>query len=69
LAAAHLFCTSGIDAAARAIAAQEIGYREFCERIAAAGWVGYLASMAGHRAVYHGRTGQSHVELFLRVVS
>jgi uncharacterized protein YbcV (DUF1398 family) len=58
------FSAAGVDAAVRAIQRQEIQYREFCERIAAAGCVGYIVSLAGRRAVYYGRTGESHVEMF-----
>ncbi|HSI42664.1 MAG TPA: DUF1398 domain-containing protein [Xanthobacteraceae bacterium] len=39
-------------------------YRGFCEKSAAAGCAFYLVSFSGRRAVYFGRTGQSHVEPF-----
>lgn len=39
-------------------------YREFCEKIKAAGCAGYLVSLLGRRAVYFGRTGETHVEYF-----
>ena len=55
------------DVVQRAVAAiqqGEIGYRVFCERIAAAGCVGYFVSLAGKRAVYYGRTLAAHVEWF-----
>ena len=39
-------------------------YRGFCEKVAAAGCAGYLVSFLGRRAVYVGRTGETHVELF-----
>lgn len=42
----------------------KIKYREFCERIAAAGCVGYFVSLPGRRATYYGRTSETHVELF-----
>ena len=58
------FEASGVEAAVRAIQRQEIAYGEFCRRIAAAGCVGYFVSMAGKRAIYYGRTGDSHVEWF-----
>lgn len=58
------FSASGVDAAVRAIQAGKIKYREFCERIAAAGCAGYHVSLAGRRAVYYGRTGECHVEMF-----
>ncbi len=58
------FSAQGVDAAVRAIQAGKIQYKAFCERVAAAGCVGYFVSMAGRRAVYYGRTGDSHVEWF-----
>jgi uncharacterized protein YbcV (DUF1398 family) len=58
------FTADGVAAAVRAIQQQQIKYREFCERIAEAGCVGYLVSLAGRRAVYYGRTGDSYVEPF-----
>jgi uncharacterized protein YbcV (DUF1398 family) len=61
---AEEFAPRGVDAAVRAIQHGEIKYREFCARIAQAGCVGYLVSLAGHRAVYYGRTGETHVEMF-----
>jgi uncharacterized protein YbcV (DUF1398 family) len=69
--AAHLnappapaFAAEGVAAAVRAIQHEKIQYREFCERIAQAGCVGYMVSMTGRRAVYYGRTGDSYVEPF-----
>jgi uncharacterized protein YbcV (DUF1398 family) len=62
--AAKDFDPKAVEAAIRAIQAQTIKYREFCKRIAAAGCVGYFVSFAGRRAVYYGRTGDSHVEWF-----
>jgi uncharacterized protein YbcV (DUF1398 family) len=61
---ASAFAADGVAAAVRAIQQQKIQYREFCERIAQAGCVGYIVSMAGRRAVYYGRTGDSYVEPF-----
>jgi len=58
------FSAEGVEKAVRAIQGQEIGYREFCRRIADAGCVGYFVSLAGRRAVYYGRTGDEHVEWF-----
>lgn len=58
------FSAAGVESAVRASQTQKIGYREFCERIAEAGCVGYVVSLAGRRAVYFGRTGDSHVERF-----
>ncbi|HEY4143132.1 MAG TPA: DUF1398 family protein [Pseudolabrys sp.] len=58
------FSAQGVDAAVRAIQAGKIQYKTFCERVATAGCVGYFVSIAGKRAVYYGRTGESHVEWF-----
>jgi uncharacterized protein YbcV (DUF1398 family) len=61
---AEKFTASSVDAAVRAIQHGDIQYREFCARIAKAGCVGYIVSLAGRRAVYYGRTGETHVEMF-----
>lgn len=58
------FTAAGVHAAVRAIQQQKIRYREFCERIAQAGCVGYIVSLAGRRAVYYGRSGENYVEPF-----
>jgi uncharacterized protein YbcV (DUF1398 family) len=55
---------AGIEAALRAIQGGRIKYREFCARIAAAGCVGYMVSLAGRRAVYYGRTAEVFTEYF-----
>ncbi|MFG1413239.1 DUF1398 family protein [Xanthobacter sp. VTT E-85241] len=39
-------------------------YTGFCEKAVAAGCAGYLVSFSGRRALYVGRTGETHVELF-----
>jgi uncharacterized protein YbcV (DUF1398 family) len=61
---AREFSAAGVEAAVRAIQAQTIKYREFCDRIAAAGCVGYFVTLKGRRAVYYGRDNESHVEWF-----
>lgn len=61
---AAAFDAGGVAAAIRASQAGEIGYRTFLKRIAAAGCVGYIVSIAGRRAVYFGRTAELHVEHF-----
>lgn len=61
---AESFSADGVDAAVRAIQGGQIQYTEFCERIAAAGCVDYTVSLTGRRAVYCGRTADSHVERF-----
>jgi len=39
-------------------------YRGFCEKAAAAGCAGYIVSFPGRRALYIGRTAETHVEHF-----
>jgi uncharacterized protein YbcV (DUF1398 family) len=61
---AQAFSADAIQQAVRTIQRNEIQYQEFCERIAAAGCVGYFASLVGRRAHYYGRTGEYYVEMF-----
>src|ERR1700733_15027775 len=49
---AAAFSADGVAAAVKAIQQQQIQYREFCRRIAQAGCVAYIVSLAGRRAVY-----------------
>ncbi|EGF92030.1 hypothetical protein ABI_04620 [Asticcacaulis biprosthecium C19] len=62
--AAAAFDAASIEAAVRASQSGAIKYKEFCLRILKAGCVAYLVSLAGRRAVYYGRTGETHIELF-----
>lgn len=39
-------------------------YKGFCEKVVAAGCAGYVVSFSGRRALYIGRTAETHVELF-----
>jgi uncharacterized protein YbcV (DUF1398 family) len=39
-------------------------YRGFCRTVRAAGCAGYLVSFSGRRALYFGRTSETHVEPF-----
>ncbi len=39
-------------------------YRGFCRKVAAAGCAAYIVSFSGRRALYIGRTGETHVERF-----
>ncbi|GGC50706.1 DUF1398 domain-containing protein [Chelatococcus reniformis] len=39
-------------------------YKRFCERAVAAGCAGYIVSLSGRRALYIGRTAETHVEHF-----
>ena len=61
---AQEFAPDAIERAIRASQGKQIGYPEFCARAAAAGCVDYLVSLTGRRAVYVGRTGETHVEPF-----
>ena len=39
-------------------------YKGFCRKVAAAGCAGYVVSFLGRRALYIGRTAETHVEHF-----
>ncbi len=39
-------------------------YKGFCDKVKRAGCAGYMVSFSGRRAVYFGRTAETHVELF-----
>jgi hypothetical protein len=52
------YSAADVAAAAGAIKAQEIQDKAFCERIVAAGYVGYFVT------AYHGRIRDRHVEWF-----
>lgn len=39
-------------------------YRGFCQKVASAGCAGYIVSFSGRRALYIGRTAETHVERF-----
>jgi uncharacterized protein YbcV (DUF1398 family) len=39
-------------------------YPDFCRKVAAAGCAGYVVSFSGRRALYFGRTAETHVEHF-----
>jgi uncharacterized protein YbcV (DUF1398 family) len=58
------FSGDGVAAALKAIQQGAIQYRTFCARIAEAGCVAYVVSLAGRRAVYYGRTGETYTEHF-----
>jgi len=64
VAPAATFLPEKVENAVRTIQRGEIDYREFCDRIAAAGCVGYFVSLAGRRAQYYGRTNETYTELF-----
>ena len=60
------FHAPGVEAAIREAQANgpDYTYKGVCEKVLAAGCVGYIVSLAGRRAVYFGRTAETHVELF-----
>lgn len=39
-------------------------YMGFCRKVASAGCAGYIVSFSGRRALYFGRTAETHVEHF-----
>jgi len=41
-------------------------YKGFCSKVMAAGCAGYIVSFSGRRALYIGRTAETHVEYFPR---
>jgi uncharacterized protein YbcV (DUF1398 family) len=58
------FSAADLKIALRAVQNKETGYRQFVMRIMAAGVASYTVFLAGRRAVYVGRHGDLHVELF-----
>jgi uncharacterized protein YbcV (DUF1398 family) len=44
--------------------APDYTYLGFCEKVMTSGCAGYVVSFSGRRAVYYGRTGETHVEHF-----
>jgi uncharacterized protein YbcV (DUF1398 family) len=63
---AEAFNTTAIQAAIRE--AQQLApgytYEGFCRKVMNAGCAGYIVSFSGRRAVYFGRTAETHVEPF-----
>ncbi len=64
VAIASAFDAGHVEAAVRLSQAGTHTYRAFCEKVMAAGCVGYLVSLLGRRVVYFGRTAETHVEHF-----
>lgn len=58
------FSAAGVEAAVRQSQRGEHTYLDFVEKTMAAGCVGYFVQITGKRAIYFGRHGESHVELF-----
>jgi|JI10StandDraft_1071094.scaffolds.fasta_scaffold252961_2 uncharacterized protein YbcV (DUF1398 family) len=61
---APAFTAAGVEAAVRQSQVGEHTYRDFLRKVKAAGCSAYMVSMMGRRAVYFGRTGETHVEHF-----
>lgn len=63
---APAFDTARMQAAIREAQQQVPGYtyKGFCEKAALAGCAGYIVSFSGRRALYVGRTAETHVEHF-----
>ncbi len=63
---AAAFDKAGIQAAIREAQQQVPGYtyQGFCEKAATAGCAGYVVSFSGRRALYFGRTAETHIEQF-----
>ncbi len=64
VAVAAEFDAARVESAVRQSQRGEHTYREFCEKVMAAGCAGYLVSLLGRRVVYFGRTAETHVEYF-----
>lgn len=64
--AAAKFDAAALQAAIREAQTQAPGYtyKGFCAKAKSAGCAGYIVSFAGRRALYFGRTAETHVELF-----
>ena len=58
------FDAAAIAAIIRRVQQGALRYPEFCAEVMRAGCAGYLVSLPGRRAVYFGRTGETHVEHF-----
>ena len=60
------FDSEAIGAAIREAQAQgpDYTYAGFCSKVLAAGCAGYMVSFSGRRAMYFGRTAETHVEHF-----
>ncbi len=63
---AAAFDASAVQAAIREAQQLVAGYtyKGFCRKVAAAGCAGYIVSFSGRRALYFGRTAETHVERF-----
>jgi uncharacterized protein YbcV (DUF1398 family) len=58
------FSAAGVEAAVRQSQGNEHTYTDFVRKTMAAGCVGYFVLITGRRAIYFGRRGETHTELF-----
>jgi uncharacterized protein YbcV (DUF1398 family) len=58
------FRESDVADAVKAIQRGEVGYADFLRRIMRAGCASYSVFIAGRKAIYFGRDGDFHVEMF-----
>ena len=58
------FSAPTVEAAVRQSQRGEHTYLDFVRKTMAAGCVGYFVQITGRRAIYFGRRGEEHVELF-----
>ena len=63
-ATAVAFSAAAVENAVRQSQRGEHSYAEFVRKTIEAGCVGYFVQITGRRAIYFGRNGDSHVELF-----
>lgn len=63
-ATASEFSSAGVEAAVRQSQRNEHTYADFVRKTMAAGCVGYFVQITGRRALYFGRGGEIHTELF-----
>ncbi len=61
---ADTFSSEGVATAVRQSQRNEHTYLEFLRKTRQAGCVGYFVQITGRRALYFGRRGETHVELF-----
>jgi uncharacterized protein YbcV (DUF1398 family) len=61
---AETFSAAAVSEAITAVRNRAVDYQEFLRHIMRAGTVGYSVFVAGQRAVYVGRRGDSHTEPF-----
>lgn len=59
-----VFSAAAVESAVRQSQRNEHSYIDFIRKTMAAGCVGYFVQITGRRAIYFGRNGESHVELF-----